>query len=73
MSHEGTLILLGILVVLTPFLGLPYSWLMVIIPLLGLLVLGFAILLRARGLAEVPVHREEESAQSFDETPSAIA
>lgn len=73
MSHEGTLTLLGILVLLTPFLGLPYSWLMVILPIFGLAVMALSILLRARGMSRVPVeHAEAVTTPSFDETTSAI-
>lgn len=50
MSREGTLILLGVIVVLSPFLGLPYSWLMWILPILGLAVLAQGIVLRMRRL-----------------------
>lgn len=65
MSHEGTLTLLGVLILLAPFLGLPYSWLMVILPLAGLSIITLSIILRARGLKEVVVHthtvHEEET------------
>lgn len=74
MSHEGTLTLLGILTVLAPFLGLPYSWLMVIIPILGLAIVALSVLLRARSMSEVPAeHTPEPIAQSLDETPSVLA
>jgi|GEM_PF-1376334 len=73
MSNEGTLTLLGILIVLSPFLGLPYSWLMVVIPLLGVAVIGFSILVRMRGMRvakeEVMVREKEQG----DETSVAVA
>lgn len=50
MSREGTLILLGLFVALSPFVGLPYSWLMWILPILGLIILAQAIVLRMRRL-----------------------
>lgn len=68
MSHESTLFLLGILVMLSPFFGLPYSWLMVIMPFLGLAVAALSVILRARGLknpaheAARPVHEEKAPA-----------
>lgn len=45
MSRENTLILVGILVALSPFSGLPHSWLSVLTPLLGVLVaiIGFTL------------------------------
>lgn len=44
MSKRTTLILLGLLIVITPFVGLPYSYLMWVLPILGLLVayLGYS-------------------------------
>jgi hypothetical protein len=52
MTNEGTIFLLGILIALSPFLGLPYAWLMVIIPVLGILAAAFALLARVRRLAD---------------------
>ena len=46
MTRESVLILLSVLLALSPFLGLPYSWLMVLVPVLALCVLGIAIMLR---------------------------
>ena len=51
MTTESTLILLGILTALVPFLGLPYAWLMWLVPLLGLFVAASAVVLRARRLS----------------------
>ncbi len=53
MSHESTIFLLAIIIALVPFLGLPYSWLMVIVPVLALLLAFFAGVARARRLGEV--------------------
>ena len=50
MSRESMLILLGILVVLSPFLGLPLSMLAWLLPFLGLVILGIGISLRAERL-----------------------
>lgn len=44
MSKETTLIIVGVLIVLSPFLGLPESWLSVILPILGLAILVLAYL-----------------------------
>jgi len=51
MTTESTLILLGILTALVPFLGLPYAWLLWTVPLLGLFIAGTGVMLRARRLA----------------------
>ncbi len=42
MSRNRILTLLGVLIFLSPFIGLPYSWLTVILPVLGVLVLIIA-------------------------------
>lgn len=54
MSKETTLIIVGVLVVLSPFLGLPESWLSVILPILGavILVLGYLTFDRRRKTPE---------------------
>jgi hypothetical protein len=64
MSSEATLILLGSIVALLPFIGLPYTFLMVILPVLGIVVAIIAIRLRARRMmtrvpAPLEVHEEE--------------
>lgn len=48
MSRESVLLILTIVVILTPFLGLPYSWIMVVIPVLGFAILGIGVTLRIR-------------------------
>lgn len=48
MSRELLLIVLGLLSALVPFIGLPYSWLMIILPVLGVAVAGIAFSLRGR-------------------------
>lgn len=70
MSHESTIFLLGILIALTPFLGLPYSWLMVIVPVLSVLTALFAILARARRLADA--HVAVRAPAPLNETSSTI-
>lgn len=59
MSHETTLLLLGILVILAPFLGLPYSWLMVMVPILGICISALAVILRARTMQRAPMPSSE--------------
>ena len=64
MSRESVLLVLAVLVILSPFLGVPYSWLMVLLPILGVLILGIAITLRARRSFErkEPEHTENHEA-----------
>lgn len=52
MSRESLLIGIGLLVLLSPFLGLPYSWLMVLLPVLGAVVSGVAFTLKTRRATE---------------------
>lgn len=67
MSRVSTLILLGVLIALSPFLGLPLSILMWVLPILGLMVLLTGVSLRARR-----VRKETPVAPAFDihEPPS---
>jgi hypothetical protein len=46
MSRESFLIVLAVLVMISPFLGLPGSWLFWLLPVLGLFVLIIGISLR---------------------------
>lgn len=48
MSRESVLILLGILVMLSPFLGIPLPWLSVLLPVLGLSVVVIGITYRGK-------------------------
>lgn len=69
MSRESTLLILGVVIILAPFLGLPYAWLMVIEPLLGLGVIALAILVRARRMTE---EHPLPPPPSIDETQSIV-
>jgi len=44
MSKETILVIVGVLIVLSPFLGLPQSWLSLMLPILGLVVIVVAYL-----------------------------
>ncbi len=64
MSREGMLMILGALVALLPFLGIPSAWFMVLLPVLGLCILGLALSLRARlqqapKSTVLPIHESE--------------
>jgi len=72
MSHESTLFLLGILAILAPFLGLPYSWLMVIVPALGLAIAALSVILRARSMQQAPSRAEPVASIPLDENNEAI-
>jgi hypothetical protein len=48
MLRGRALIALGALIIVSPFLGLPYSWLMFMLPVLGVLVLLVGIRFRRR-------------------------
>lgn len=47
MSRESVLVLVGILIALSPFLGIPMPWLAIVLPLLGILVAVIGTSLRA--------------------------
>jgi hypothetical protein len=46
MTRESFLVILGALVILSPFAGLPLSWLEWILPILGVIVIILGISLR---------------------------
>lgn len=72
MSRAGTLILLGILIALTPFLGLPLSLLAWVLPLLGLMVVLTGVSLRRRKQEErVPEPPAAAPAFDLNEPPQA--
>lgn len=52
MSRENVLILLGLLIMLAPFSGLPNSWLEFVLPAFGLVVVLIASMVRAQQRAE---------------------
>ncbi len=73
MSRAGTLILLGILIILTPFVGIPLSVLAWVLPALGLMVLLTGVSLRRRVQSEERPAEPPAAAPSFDthEPPQA--
>lgn len=68
MSRESTLIFLGVLIALSPFIGLPYSWLMVILPILALALVLIAVALRAKRLMNREPLRAEPVAPTHEIT-----
>jgi hypothetical protein len=53
MSRTSTLMLIGLLIGLVPFSGLPQSWLEFILPALGLIIVGIAYTMRPH---KIPTH-----------------
>ena len=53
MSRESILLILGALVIISPWSGLPPTWMEVLLVLLGLGVVVIAITLRRRGVKTV--------------------
>lgn len=66
MHRESILIALGALIAVSPYLGLPYAWLMFVLPVLGLLVLATGLSMRMRRRAQ------EKEAVHPNETHSSI-
>lgn len=63
MNSPRALVLLGILTALSPFIGLPYSWLRVLLPILGIVIVVVAFRVRAiRPRRVEPVYDEQASA-----------
>jgi hypothetical protein len=53
MSRENLLIIFGLVVALAPFMGLPISWLSVLLPLCGVMVviIGWTVRSRRKALS----------------------
>ncbi|MGB4076457.1 MAG: hypothetical protein WBK28_02010 [Minisyncoccia bacterium] len=52
MSRERTIVVLAVLIALAPFLGLPYSWLMWIEPLLAAVIILLSLFARSHYIKE---------------------
>lgn len=61
MSREHILVILGILSAVSPFAGLPLSWLMVLYPVVGVCVALIGITLVRRKKVSVPLAIHEAS------------
>jgi hypothetical protein len=77
MSKEGTLITVGVLVLLTPFIGLPHSWFAWILPVLGIITLVIGQLMRKHRATPQTVRAEPSVLESVSaptlDAPSPIA
>lgn len=66
MTKEGLLITLGVLTAVSPFVGLPSSWLAYILPMFGLIAAVVAFfMLRAR--------KAQGAGSVFHEAPPALS
>ena len=70
MTREQVLILLGILVALSPYIGLPLSILGFVLPVLGLMIVGIGVLLRRKDQLSLR-HAASERALSVYEATEA--
>lgn len=59
MTRESVLIVLGVLIALAPWSGVPLSTLSWVLVLLGLLVIGIAVTLRARSTS-ISIYKEAQ-------------
>lgn len=48
MTTARLLIVFGVLVLVSPYLGLPYSWLMFLLPVLGVVILALGVRLHQK-------------------------
>ncbi|MDB4992527.1 MAG: hypothetical protein JWL75_772 [Parcubacteria group bacterium] len=66
MSRERILIGLGVLILISPWSGLPLTWLMWILPVLGLavIVIGFTLLTRNKEV--LPANQDTSVPPSID-------
>jgi len=66
MKKDLSIIILGLVVVVTPFLGVPTSWKNVIFVVAGLVITGLAYLLRMRANDTIH-HMDEKRTETFVE------
>jgi len=73
MSRNGTLILLGVLVILTPFSGLPMNIRSLLAVILGACVLGIGFSMRAREARSASAQLPVEAPPSEPAPPQTIS
>ena len=59
MSRAGTIILFGILIVITPFSGLPVAFRTFLTVIFGACIIGIGILIRSRDAEQTAIPRVE--------------
>jgi len=69
MSKEMGVILLGVWVVVVPYLGLPTSWKTILIVLSGIGIVALGLLIRGETLSRRSVHRHDPF---IENTPSPL-
>lgn len=65
MSREGIIMVLAVVVMVSPFVGLPYAWLLWVLPSIGFVICALALSLRvrrqrARAVVVTPQSHEQE-------------
>ena len=55
MSKESTLFTIGVLVLVSPYLGLPMSWLSIVLTVCGVFILSIAYLIRKEHVKKTEV------------------
>jgi hypothetical protein len=60
MSREKILVILGVLVLISPWSGLPLSWLLWVLSAIGLAVIAIGVTLRKRTNTELPVVQDPQ-------------
>lgn len=73
MSKESSLFTVGVLVLISPFLGLPVSVLGFMLPILGIIILSVAYALRKERVKHEMPAEAPSAPVSVHEVPSAIA
>ena len=70
MTRESVLIILGVIIAASPYLGLPRSILGILLPILGLIVLAIGVMMRRTGQFSLR-HRTSERVLPIHEAPEA--
>jgi len=70
MTRETVLIVLGVIVAASPYLGLPLSILSILLPVLGLTIIIIGVMMRRTGQFSL-LHRSSERALPVHEAPEA--
>ncbi|MEA2701833.1 MAG: hypothetical protein QOE22_542 [Candidatus Parcubacteria bacterium] len=70
MNRENVLIVLGVLIGISPYLGVPLSMLGIVLPVLGLLVIAIGLMLRRTNQLSLR-HATSEHTLPIHESPEA--
>lgn len=73
MHRLQALMVLGLMTALSPFIGLPYAWLMWILPLGGLSVFALAVMLELkRRSAQTRIEKVRPDVTEYHDAPSSF-